>query len=439
MSKKFLVSLILSVCSLFFLIQGRSAPAQSLEWFRTYGDTSRELGYSVQQTSDSGYVIAGVKYPWLYLFKTTASGDTVWTRKYNIMYPGYCVQQTSDSGYIIAADIVLVKTNLSGGIIWKRNYSLFQDMRRVYCVQQNCDGGYILVGAGHLLPEPEDVILIKTDSTGDTLWTHTYGGDSSDVGWSVQQTADGGFVIAGWTESFGAGRTDVYLIKTDSIGDTMWTRTHGGTEHDRAFSLQQTLDGGYIVAGHTFSYGNAPQVYLIKTDSTGDSLWTHRYGWSGIDEGYSVQQTYDSGYIVCGNTNVLDPSESDVYLIKTDPAGDVIWTRIFGGEYEEWGYSVQQTLDSGYIVVGSSDSYYSGDQRNADVYLIKVAPYQRGDANRDGCVNIPDIVYLINYLFRGGPSPNPLAAGDANYDEIVNSADVVYLINYLFKEGPIPP
>jgi len=236
-------------------------------------------------------------------------------------------------------------------------------------VQQTTDGGYIVAGdtwsfgAGGY-----DVLLIKTNSTGDTLWTRTYGGSSWDRGFSVQQTADGGYIVTGYTESFGAGLDDVYLIKTYPNGDIVWSRTYGGSSWDEGNSVQQTTDGGYIVAGYTWSFGEGDgDVYLIKTNSTGDTLWSRTYGGSSNDEGYSVQQTTDGGYIVAGCTNSFGAGIYDVYLIKTNSTGDIVWTRTYGGTKWDEGFSVQQ-IPGGYIVAGGTNSFGAGDW---DVYLIK--------------------------------------------------------------------
>ncbi|MFH1010077.1 MAG: hypothetical protein V1784_02440, partial [bacterium] len=137
----------------------------------------------------------------------------------------------------------------------------------------------------------------------DTLWTRTYGGSSYEDAYSVQQTADGGYVLAGYTETFGGGNGDVYLVKTNSQGDTLWTRTYGGSTWDWAESVQQTSDGGYIMAGVTNSFGAGNEdFYLVKTNSQGDTLWTRTYGGNNADDALSVQQTADGGYIVAGGT-----------------------------------------------------------------------------------------------------------------------------------------
>jgi hypothetical protein len=189
-------------------------------------------------------------------------------------------------------------------------------------VQQTSDGGYIIAGTYDYGGANPQVYLIKTNASGDTLWSRTYGGTNWDKGYSVQQTSDGGYIIGGFTSSFGAGSYDVYLIKTNATGDTLWTRTYGGTGDDGGYSVQQTQDGGYIVAGWNNSFGNGAQVYLVKTDASGDTLWTRNYGGTDYDYGRSVQQTTDGGYVIAGQTNSFGNS-TQVYLVKTDANGNV--------------------------------------------------------------------------------------------------------------------
>src|SRR3990172_2192199 len=239
-----------------------------------------------------------------------------------------------------------------------------------FSVQQTTDGGYIITGtitsfgAGY-----EDAYLIKTDASGNSLWTKTFGGITYDVGNSVRQTTDGGYIIAGTTYSFGVGNYDVYLIKTDANGNTLWTKTFGGTSSDEGYSAQQTTDGGFVITGYTGSFGagNA-DVYLIKTNGSGDTLWTKTFGGIGIDYGLSAQQTTDGGYVIAGVTQSFGAGIDDVYLIKTDGNGDTLWTKIFGGTDIDEGYSVQQTTDGGFVITGYTGSFGAG---NADVYLIK--------------------------------------------------------------------
>ena len=205
-------------------------------------------------------------------------------------------------------------------------------------------------------------------------WSKTFGGSDYDRGFSVQQTSDGGYIIAGLTSSFGAGRDDVYLIKTYENGNEEWSKTFGGSDYDRGFSVQQTSDGGYIIAGLTSSFGaGGSDFYLIKTDKNGNEEWSKTFGGSGSDAGTSVQQTSDGGYIIGGHTNSfgVDEYDHDFYLIKTDKKGKVIGSKTFvGGPYQDKGNSVQQTSDGGYIICGFKSSV--SPRHDVAVWLIKV-------------------------------------------------------------------
>ena len=216
-------------------------------------------------------------------------------------------------------------------------------------VQQTSDGGFIIVaspGNGG-----SDVYLIKTDASGNEQWNKTFGGSSDDQGYSVQQTSDGGFIVAGTTASFGAGSHDVYLIKTDASGNEQWNKTFGGSSDDQGYSVQQTSDGGFIVAGYTRSFGaGGMYVYLIKTDASGNEMWSKTYGSSGTEMGSSVQQTSDGGFIISGRTDLV--SHDDVYMVKTDSSGNEMWSKT----YDDLKYTAlsksDQTSDGGFIITG---------------------------------------------------------------------------------------
>jgi len=187
----------------------------------------------------------------------------------------------------------------------------------------------------------------------DTLWTRTFGGDSTDVGKYVQQTVDGGFIILCNTNSFSAGDMDVWLIKTDSAGDEEWSETYGGDWDDVGYGVQQTNDGGFIFVGGTASFdNNSRQVWVVKTGSDGVTEWTQTFGGDYWDEGYSVQQTNDGGYVIVGSTSSFGAGSEDLWLIKADSNGDEEWTQTYGGEELDEGYSVQQTRDGGFKLPG---------------------------------------------------------------------------------------
>ena len=253
--------------------------------------------------------------------------------------------------------------------LWTRTFGgVANDMG--YDVESTSDGGYIITGwtqsfgAGGY-----DVYLIKTDAGGNLLWEKTYGGSEEDMGWSVIQTLDGGYIIAGYTYSFGDGDADVYLIRTDSFGDTLWTKTYGGDSTDLGFSITTASDGGFVIAGRTQSFGVVgEEAYVIRADSNGDSLWTHTYGDTSHDLISHVEPTQDSGFIMVGSS--LSFPEGDYYVIRTNSNGDTVWVRNFGGEMTEWGYAIRETNDSNYVCVGWSDSYYPPNGNN--IYFLKI-------------------------------------------------------------------
>ena len=374
--------------ALFVLLLATFAQAQQT-WIKTYGGKHDDRGYSVQQTTDGGYIIAGYSFSFrdslygdVYLIKTNASGDTAWTKTYGgtNVDVGWSVQQTSDGGYIVAGqtasfgagytDVYLIKTNASGDTTWTRTYgATYNDLG--YSVQQTSDGGYVISGATDSYGVGGDVYLVKTNAAGDTLWTRTCGGTGEERGYSVQQTTDGGYIVAGNT--YIAGRNhDVYIVKTNASGDTLWTRTCGGTGEDMGYSVQQTTDGGCIVAGYSTSFeAGYASVYVIKTNASGDTQWTRTYGGASHDYGYSARQTSDSGYIITGTTYSFGAGDYDAYLVKTNAAGDTQWTRTYGGTGEDVGYWVRQSADGGYIIAGYTSPFAGGGNNNFDIYLIK--------------------------------------------------------------------
>ncbi|NQU35430.1 MAG: T9SS type A sorting domain-containing protein [Bacteroidetes bacterium] len=376
------------VSIVFFIIFSNTTYGQpETIWTKTFGGNGYDRGYSVQQTSDGEYILTGYTSSYgagghdVWLIKTDASGDTLWTKTYggNNGDNGESVKQTSDGGYIIIgdkdgypshSDVWLIKTNSDGDTLWTKIYGGNSDDAGK-SVQQTSDGGYVLAcytesyGAGY-----SDFWLIKTDANGDTLWTRTYGGNNSDGCKSVQQTSDGGYIVAGTTESYGSGEMDAWLVKTDASGDTIWTKTFGGDSDDRGWSARQTSDGGYILTGGTASFGaGGEDVWLVKTDASGVIVWEKTFGGNGYDRGQSVEQTTDWGYIITGYNKSINNGIEDIWLIKTNAAGDTVWTKtfgLFGGK----GQSVQQNSDGGYIITGGIE-YEAG---GSDVLLILVAP-----------------------------------------------------------------
>ena len=341
---------------------------------------------SLQQTNDSGFVLVGRTGSFgagssdVYLIKTDGAGNILWTKTFGGTGPdgGNSVRQTSDGGFILsgwtesfsaAMNIYLIKTDANGNMLWSKTFG-GSGVNEGYSAQETNDGGFILAGYIHYFGAGNaDAYLVKTNSIGDTLWTKTFGGTSDDWGYSTQQTSDGGFVIAGETNSFGAGNSDTYLIKTDGNGNMLWSKTFGGTGADYCNSVQQTIDGGFILSGTTASYGAVSyDLHLIKTNPSGNIIWSKTFGGSNADWGWSSQQTTDGGYVIAGETNTFGAGYEDIYLIKTDLNGDTLWTKAIGSNNPDMGYFSRQTKDGGLIIVGQTINTTSG---NSFIYLVK--------------------------------------------------------------------
>ncbi|UCG91983.1 MAG: hypothetical protein JSV97_13145, partial [candidate division WOR-3 bacterium] len=210
--------------------------------------------------------------------------------------------------------------------------------------------------------------LLKTDASGATLWTRTYGGENSDGSWCIHETSEGGYIIAGITESFGAGNYDVWLLKTDEEGDIVWTRTYGGSLLGGGKSVQQTSDGGYIIVGHTYSFASPDRwwsIYFIKTDSLGEAEWTKVYE-LGMDEcgGNSVQQLSDGSYIIIGSFNY----PWFPFLMKTDSLGNMLWYRYYDVGHHARALDGHETSDHGFIIIAR---WWLMDSRQYHGALIK--------------------------------------------------------------------
>ena len=242
--------------------------------------------------------------------------------------------------------------------VWEKTYGGLRVDRGTH-VALTSDGGFAVTGLTASSDHgSNDIWLFKTDAAGNLQWEKTYGGSTSEWGRTVAETPDGGFIVAGSTSSFGAGGWDAWLIRTDAVGDTLWTRCYGGPANDFARALACCTDGGWIMTGHTSSYGaGRSDMWIIRMDSLGTILWSKTYGWSQGDEAYGVQQTADGGFIITGHIRPDGESESGVCLVKLDQLGDVAWEKSnYGGAYFDSGNCVQQTTDGGYVLTGMEEN-----------------------------------------------------------------------------------
>jgi len=353
-------------------------------WTRTIGGVRYDQGHDVMVTPDGGYVVAGFTHSIgaggndYYLLRIGAAGNLVWDKTYGGSKDeqAYAVAVTPDGGYAIVGftnsfgagieDVYLVRTDANGDTVWTRTYGGTTGDAG-YDLIVLADTGFVIAGI-----KGADVYLIRTDARGDTAWTRTYGGTSNDFANRVVATADGGFVVAGATNSFGAGLSDVYLFKVDGSGNLVWTKTYGGTKNDWGAGVALTPDNGLVVTGYTESFGHgAFDCYLIKTDVNGDTIWTRTYGGDKNESGYSTCVLADGSIAVAGFTDTWGYGGLDLYLLKISSDGDQLWSAVYGGPSDDVAYQLAATNDQGYIAVGYTKSFGFG---SADVYVLKTAP-----------------------------------------------------------------
>ena len=308
------------------------------------------------------------------MVKTNSDGKIIWhkTFKEYIHHWSSSVEPTSDGGYIFgggATDAWLIKFNASGEEIWQKSFGEHGYQYGCYA-HQTSDGGYILVGANSPTSIEEGArckaLLIKTDSLGNLVWSKTYGGDNGSAGISVQQTKDSGYIVGGVSEP-----NSFYLLKTDSLGKVEWEKTFKGNYNDlnRITWVQQTQDSGYVFVGWSRSKSSPDSpdkidINLFKTDSSGNVQWNKVFD-KKYDGAEFVQQTRDGGYIIAGNTcDSWQSEDHDAWIIKTDPKGEIVWERIMDGDYKDTVHCIRQTVDGGYVFTGSygKSSGWSGKQ-----------------------------------------------------------------------------
>ncbi|MFO7791042.1 MAG: hypothetical protein R6V32_10780, partial [Bacteroidales bacterium] len=369
MKKPFLILILI-----FFIAMNLMAQP-TVQFTKTYGGSQSESLNTVRQMPDDGYIIAGNTNSFghgntdIYLVRTDVYGDTLWTKTFGgseldrIMWTmNNSLQITSDGGFIIVGgtksfggndyDVYMVKTDAEGNLQWQK---YFGGNSKDYAdaVQQTNDGGYIISAMSFSFSDRyNDVWLIKTDSLGNLEWQKNYNMNGWEEPFCIQQTEDKGYLITGITHP------NVFLMKTDSLGNEEWNKQLFG---GKGFSIEPTSDGGYIVCGRTWT-----DAFLAKTNELGDTLWTKIYPGPGANFTYSVTETNDGGYMAVGETNAS--GSWDAYFIRTDEYGDTLWTHTMGGPGNEWLQSVQSTSDGGYATVGLTSSYGAGQQ---DGWLIK--------------------------------------------------------------------
>ena len=262
-------------------------PDGEVEWQKSYGGRDRDFCTSLQKSSDGGYIVAG------------------------------CTQTFGGGG----GNFWVLKLDSSGAVTWEKTYG-GTNFDSAYSIQETTDG-YVVAGRTHLFGTGGDMWLLKLDKDGNVNWQKTYGGTDWDSANSVRQTSDG-YIVAGATVSFGAGSANFWVLKLDTSGNVVWQKTYGGSDSDQATSIQQSSDGGYIVTGSTESFGAGDKdFWVLKLDSGGNVNWQKTYGGSEWEQAWSIQQDSDGGYVVAGSTESFGVGNYDFWILKLNEGGSI--------------------------------------------------------------------------------------------------------------------
>ena len=353
--------------------------ANSTMWSQTYGGSGHNDSNSLVETSDGGYAIAGYTDSFgagnndFWLVKTDATGTQEWNQTYGGTGNDYAysVVETSDGGYAIAGytdsfgagnnDFWLVKTDATGTQEWNQTYGgTGYDV--CFSLIQTSDNGFALAGyTDSVSTGGYDFWMVKTDEYGNADWSNAYGELGDDIAYSLIETSDGGYALAGYTDFLTAGNDDFCLIKVTSTGTLAWNKAYGGTENERASSIIELSTGEFVLAGYTNSFGAGNNDYwLIKTTAIGTLEWNQTYGGPNVEYANQLLATPDGGYALAGTTNSFGAGEYDFWLVKTDTNGNLAWDQTYGGTGYDVANSLVETSDGGYSLTGPTRSFGSG-------------------------------------------------------------------------------
>jgi hypothetical protein len=357
-------------------------------WAKTYGEVDSERAQSIWHTSDRGYITTGgsTSFGGLWAVKLHPDGTVDWEKTYSESgsWGERIIQQTSDGGYIVAGgisstitgiDARILKLNSDGSIEWQKSYGGPSDDDDILLsIQQTSDGGYIAAGyTGETLTFPfiqmiYDMWALKLDSSGTIDWQYKYHLNDEDYAHSIQQTSDGGYIMAG--ETRGVGGSDVLVVKLNPDGAIEWQKSYGGSADEIAQSIVQT-SSGYIFAGGTRSFGvSGSDIWIVNIDTAGAIEWEKTYGSADDEWAQSVCASTEGGFAVAGYTKSFGEGKGDIWILKLNSDGSVSWQKAYGGTEPDYSYCIRQTTDQGYAVAGTSYTFGAG---LSDFWLLKLA------------------------------------------------------------------
>lgn len=379
---------------------GGEPPTSGTFWARSYGGELSERAVSVRETSDGGYILISTALSFLgggpiaWAVKVDENGDIQWQRAYRGLGLPTSAAQSSDGGYVISGGLLgssltdarFSKLDAEGRVLWSRLYEAEGDTRiGPHALQVTTDGSYVLAGQARDGADT-DAWIARVDAAGDVIWSRRYGGPDQDGANSIEQTADGGFIVGGVYYGSPAESSDYWAFKLDASGNVVWSKRYGGVDDglgasdglDTGYDITATSDGGYVLVGYSISFGVA-DAWTLKLDGNGNVMWNTNFDGGGfVDRGVAIVEASDGGYVIAGRSGLLS-RESSAWVFKLSTGGSVSWSRTYGGpgadtagnstgQYLGAGDPIQATRDGGFIVAGTTASFGGGEQ----AWLLKL-------------------------------------------------------------------
>ena len=377
----FMLLMLISFCCVGYTAE------ETLTWDKTFGGIEADMANSIVQTEDGGYAVAG--YTWskgagrqdFWVIKLYEDGSIEWDRTFGGSAADviYSIIQTKDRGYAVAGKTKsiasgekawVIKMNTRGNKVWDNTFAKRTD-DEIFSIIQTKDGGYTVCGYTGAKDWGEvDSWIIKLDKTLNIEWDKTFGGIGWDETNSMLQEEDGSFIVFGFVQSKDKGREDGWIIKLNENGEMVWDKSFGGSQNDEVFSGIKTADGGYAVCGYTESKGaGGCDAWIVKLDEDGEVVWDKAFGGIEAEVANSIIQTGDGGYVLAGYTESKGAGREDAWVIKLDEDGEVVWDKTFGGSDEDVARCIIQTGDGGYVLAGYTESKGAG---RYDAWIVKL-------------------------------------------------------------------
>ena len=359
-----------------------SATAQNIFFEKTFGTPNTDLARSVKQLPDGTIYVAGFSNSGPYggfdvsLSRLDRFGNLQWTKYYGDSYDNNCLYMNlcsdgnlvltgEDQGTPTGIDAFALKVDTAGNQIWREAYASPVNESSKY-IEETLDGGFIMCGFRNDAFGSNDAYVIKTDASGNMQWDQAYGAMDNEYADMIRQLPEGGYLLTADTKSMGAGGYDVYVLKLDSAGNSLWDYTYGDQWQNGCQGIFVTSGGKYLSYGETEVYQFSPfQFYLELIDTNGTSIWRRTFGGSAADAAFSLVEAPDGGFMATGYSNSYNtnPGPLNLIVFKTDPAGYFQWARSYGSEGIDLGYEIIHSIDNGYLVTGkiyieNSDEYY---------------------------------------------------------------------------------